>query len=445
MGTKTVNYGILEDSEAMEAWEDGYGTLPVNSGYRRSIVQYFKTLDITHGKAIDGYVSNAKNDDTYHSDQVRIFAKKSLGGAPLSSVRLNMIHRAVASLLTMNNVDIKPLARKNIRKFLGRPKKLKAKNRPQLADLQKLLKDNPKDLRFRALLLTLASSGMRIEDTEAHEMGALVEHLHEEDGGDFGKFASIDIYSRKLDRVELKFGTPETYQALREYLKEREDMGEIIGPKSPLFRDSFWHKTGMYSGKVDQPQPLKRNEVRKIITERMWRSRIRTSKLDRNGSRHEWSPQGLRHYFKYHAENAPGSKTIDIEMLMGHTTGLHNQYFEAEKRDLVKRYIPLISTLTIDEAKRLKLQGQGQQGKVLQQQQEEIDNQKEQVLTIVSKLTETEKMNKDLEKTVEVFSKQLNKIEEVVPIENVPTLLRILKEGMEKEGIDIKHPWTKRR
>lgn len=430
-----VNYDILKGSRRMKVWEEVNGIGPANKHRRRDLVQYFRTIGIKKGKLIDEYVRKTKKDNNFHVTKFREFVRKSRAKGEVSSARLDVVHKAVVGLLAINDIDLRSLARKNIRKSIGRVLKINAKNRAPTDDLQKLLNDNPKDLRFRAILLVLSASGMRLEEMQAYPSGMLFEHLELIEDPKHGKLASLQVYSKKNERIAFKFLTPEALEALEAYLDYRREKGEVIHGKTPLFRDAFENRAKYnLDRKVDEPKPLQVTSFSRIIVERMKRSGIRTEEPMRNGARHEWSPEGIRHRFAYEAHNDPATKEAQVEKLMDHEGGLRETYVESEKSDMLRTYLKLIPVLTIDPLRRMKLQEGGEiadalekqtdqneqikiQNEALSQtivsQQETITQNEKETLEIGMEVAKTRmeqhKFNKEFQEEMEVLRKEMDR------------------------------------
>ncbi len=458
-----VNYDILKGSRRMKVWEQVNGKGPANKHRRRDLVQYFRTIGIKKGKLIDEYVRKTKKDNNFHVTKFREFVAKSRAKGEVSSARLDVVHKPVVGLLAINDIDLRSLARKNIRKSIGRVLKINAKNRAPLPDLQKLLHDYPKDLRFRAILLVLSASGMRLEEMQAYPNGMLFEHLELIEDPKQGKLASLQVYSKKNERIAFKFLTPEALEGLEAYLDYRREKGEVINGKTPLFRDAFEKDVNFTRRRPDHRHPEvhdpKRMQVTsfsRIIVERMKRSGIRTEEPLPNVARHEWSPEGIRHRFAYEAHGVL-PKTAEVELLMDHEGGLHQTYVEADKSDMLKTYLKLIPVLTIDPLRRLKLQESGETADALVEQKaqteqvritnealgHEVGRVKEEKKMLDERVDRYEKINEELKQEVGTLTSQVKKIDAILPLDVADSVLKILKDALAKKGIDVKDLSTK--
>ena len=79
----------------------------------------------------------------------------------------------------------------------------------------------------------------------------------------------------------------------------------------------------------------------------IWNQGLR-KKLDLGKKRHEFqADHGLRKWFKTRCELA-GMKPINIEVLMGHSTGISDSYYRATEIELLEDYLKAVDFLTID-------------------------------------------------------------------------------------------------
>ena len=80
----------------------------------------------------------------------------------------------------------------------------------------------------------------------------------------------------------------------------------------------------------------------------IWNQGLR-KKLEPGKKRHEFqADHGLRKWFKTRCELA-GMKPINIEVLMGHSTGISDSYYRATENELLEDYLKAVDFLTIDD------------------------------------------------------------------------------------------------
>jgi hypothetical protein len=110
-----------------------------------------------------------------------------------------------------------------------------------------------------------------------------------------------------------------------------------------------------------------------------------TQPLDRRKNRHEWKlTHGYRKYFEANAQ-AAGMNHLNIELLMGHDTGLVESYYKPEEMAVLEDYLKAVDFLTINSDKI-----------TLQKQVAELtEKNKEENYIIKGKLAEKEKKLKN--------------------------------------------------
>ena len=87
----------------------------------------------------------------------------------------------------------------------------------------------------------------------------------------------------------------------------------------------------------------------------LWSQGIRKP-LETGKKRHEFqADHGYRKWFKTQCEVA-GMKSINIELLMGHSIGISDSYYRISEKELLTNYLKAIRFLTINENNILRLQ-----------------------------------------------------------------------------------------
>jgi hypothetical protein len=86
-----------------------------------------------------------------------------------------------------------------------------------------------------------------------------------------------------------------------------------------------------------------------------WAQGVR-KKLGEGKKRHEFqADHGFRKWFKTRCELS-GMKSINIEMLMGHSIGISDSYYRATEAELLEEFLKAVDFLTIEERYRLEKQ-----------------------------------------------------------------------------------------
>lgn len=212
-------------------------------------------------------------------------------------------------------------------------------------EIQKLV--NTADLRQKAIVLILASTGMRIgaiPDLKIKNVLANKEF----------KNYQITVYPGTKDEY-VTFCTPEARKAIEAYLDYRKRAGEIIGPEAPLIREQFDKNSEV---QAQHPKPVTLVMLRRLLDRLLVDAGLKkvTRLLEGETSsaiRHEVAQaHGFRKWFNTVLKNTE-VKALYIETFLGHKTGLDSHYFRPTEKDLAKEYAKAIDALTIDPANRL--------------------------------------------------------------------------------------------
>jgi hypothetical protein len=99
-----------------------------------------------------------------------------------------------------------------------------------------------------------------------------------------------------------------------------------------------------WKGEASNPEPLKHSGVKRLIERVLWRYGFRTEKK----RRHEFAiDHGFRKFFKTRAEQV--MKPINVEWLMGHSTGISDSYYRPTENELLEDYLKAVPLLTVSE------------------------------------------------------------------------------------------------
>jgi len=153
------------------------------------------------------------------------------------------------------------------------------------------------------------------------------------------------VYSGDPEQY-ITFISPEACHALDKYLDFRREHGEEITKSSTLFRDKFDPIKGLYGhGKTNSKTliiPMTSPAVRQYYNRLLFTIGIRNERK----RRHDFSVHGFRKFFKTKAEIG-GMKPINVETLMGHSTGISDSYYRPTENDLLDDYLKIVDHLTI--------------------------------------------------------------------------------------------------
>ncbi len=233
--------------------------------------------------------------------------------------------------------DIEGINWKKIRRFMQEPNSSHEDRLYRMDELRKML--DAADLRLKAEILTMLSSGMRI--------GALPElrlkHLKKLDNDIY----MVTVYaSSKKDR-HITFTTPEASHAIDNYLEWRKARGETITPDSPVFRRSFADKN---ANKVE------------FTTRAAMILYLRELLVNLGIRKVGHSEVSLTHSFRKIANTAfvkAGVKPVVCEMLLGHNIGLQANYLRLSEEELLQEYVKAVPLLTVSQEASLRMEVEG--------------------------------------------------------------------------------------
>jgi hypothetical protein len=129
----------------------------------------------------------------------------------------------------------------------------------------------------------------------------------------------------------------------------RKNAGEEINEKSWIMRQLWNAKKGRKFGLVTVPKKLQSIGIKHLIEDALWTQDIR-KKSQINGNRYEFQANhGFRKWFKTQCELA-GMRSINIEILMGHSIGISDSYYRIKEEELLEDYTKAINSLSINSA-----------------------------------------------------------------------------------------------
>jgi integrase len=250
-------------------------------------------------------------------------------------------------------------------------------------EIRKLLEHA--DVRMRALILLLSSSGIRIGSVEHLRWRHLQEVVH-----DGKRLAKLIVPEAKGGTGYVTFITPEAYEALLEYKKLREAEGEAFSPDSPLIRVAKWSRAGSVEKGAAIPASSKalRNEIHAL-----WR---RAGLRAAGSRRHEvQAVHGFRKFFATRMENA-GVGRLVVETLMGHRVGVASNYYKPSEKELLEAYVKAVSELTISEAEEMR-----------EEMAMRLEENREKIL-------ELERINLELQEKLSMIEKEIARLKEIL-------------------------------
>jgi integrase len=267
---------------------------------------------------------------------------------PPHSLRYATRSQYLAAVMTFYDLNDVALSKKKIYRYLGEEERPIENRGYNTEEISKML--DVSDERARAIILVLASTGIRIRATielKLEDLKIIPEY----------NLYQVRVYSDSNQRY-LTFTTPEAAKAIDIYLKYRERCGERLTPKSPLFRDQFDREDVVSIHDVKQ---LKLRTVERLVSRTVEKSGIRT--VERITELHSGRGKirknvklttGFRKFF----DTQLIYSRVELrtkELFMGHSIGLDDHYFTPVYTYVLQEYLKAVDNLTINEENRLRL------------------------------------------------------------------------------------------
>ncbi len=250
---------------------------------------------------------------------------------------------------------------KKISKLLGErtfDNEIRGYTREEIAKLLSIA-----DVKYKAVILTLASTGMRREaltQITRHDLEYIEEH----------KLYKIKIYRKTTDE-QICFTTPEAAEAINLYLqmKKNDDHDSLFYFKTPKNLTMTLRQIAIRAG-VSQEHNTE--------GEKVGQSRNAIPAV-----------HGLRKFCITQMSRA-GIEEERRKILSGHSIGVQKKYVELQDEDLLQDYLKAVNNLTINEENRLKTQVEE-----LQEKNAEIELLKSKMTDLSKKLYEAGILKKD--------------------------------------------------
>lgn len=310
-------------------------------GYEKDLKRFFDFLQLEGSMKIQAkeFAKRAKDPAwaTYQINRYIQFQKERVQKHEIEDSRVANLYKPIRLFCE----EIEPPIALNWKKLARRvPKGRRAANDmpPSLQDIRSTLSYS--DRRTKPAGLIMVSSGCRIGAFEYLNWG----HIEPIKKSEIVA-AKIRIYAGTNEEY-FAFITPEAYRAVEEYLNYRESEGEKIKDDSPVMRDLI---RGDRWGKANPAQVtrLKANGVKRLIEDALKTQRVR-GKLPEGKRRHVFQANhGFRKFFKSICERK--MKSLHVEILMGHSVGLADNYYRPQEEELLEEYLKAVPELTIFE------------------------------------------------------------------------------------------------
>jgi len=247
----------------------------------------------------------------------------------------NSINSQIAPIFLFFQVNDVVLNLVKIRKMFPEKVKRSGLDAYTREDVQSML-ENTIFKRTKAVILIFASTGCRV--------GGLVE-LKIADVESMPNGCKCLTFYKDYKEEYYGFLTPEASEALDDYLKERESLGEKLTPQSPLIR----------ARRTVLPKQCSIQMIAEIIETSL---NGHTRERGGTGRFKVQTLHGFRKYFNVIMKLRPDVNLSLCEKLMGHsvTISLDNHYLPATKEQLFEEFSKAIPALTVDRKIRLEEQ-----------------------------------------------------------------------------------------
>ena len=116
-----------------------------------------------------------------------------------------------------------------------------------------------------------------------------------------------------------------------------------------------YKKRLLSSWSIKNPEKLKSSGIKRLMEDALWTQGIRKKyTLKRNGYEFQ-TDHGFRKWFKTRCEIS-GMKSINIEILMGHSIGISDSYYKITQDDLLTEYLKASDYLMISNENQIQKQ-----------------------------------------------------------------------------------------
>jgi integrase len=323
--------------------------------YIQRLMKFLDFLGYTGAKEekARAFAAQARADPIYAFNSVLKFFQNKRQQIDRKETAIGTVRNYVKSIKLFCDMADLQISWAKITRGLPRAKRFADDRAPTLQEIRKIV-EYP-DRRIKPVICIMASTGIRVGAWDYLKYGHITPIERE------GKVAAakVLVYAGTPDSY-ITFMTPEAYREVEAWMKFRKQCGEKISSDSWVMRD-LWdteaaiRKNMHTNGVVTMPKKLSSIGVKRLIERGLWAQGLRKD-LEEGKKRHEFATcHALRKYFKTRCELA-GVKPINVENLMGHSTGISDAYYRPSESELLEDYLKGMDSLTIDDTRRLKIE-----------------------------------------------------------------------------------------
>ena len=247
--------------------------------------------------------------------------------------------------LECNDID---LNWRKIKRLFPQPVKPTGDSAYSTEDIKKMLDCTP-NLRNRALIHFLASTGCRIGALPAMKLKHLLEMPND--------CKLVQVYEDSIEEY-YTFLTPEASKILDECIEQRKKDNEFLNSESPVFRTK-------YSLGIAKAKSMTKKAMQAVIDRAVRNAGLRHFSEKKNGRYRIQLDHGFRKRFNTILKTNNDVNSNIAEKLMGHRRGLDGLYFKPTKEQCFEEFRKAIPELSISESVRLQYKNQHQQEELL--------------------------------------------------------------------------------
>lgn len=318
--------------------------------YRRRLENFFNFIEV-RGESFEDKCNNFCEQSRLKGNEwafnvILQFLKFHLERVNRKEITGSTIQNYVKSIKLFCEIADISVPWKKITRGLPRGRNYADDRIPTIEEIQKIL-DYP-DRRIRAIIYTMASSGIRLGAWDYLKWGN-VRPITQEDEI---VAAKIIVYAGE-DEQYFSFISKEAYMALKKWMEYRERSGESVTEHSWLMRDLWDTQINCGTGFITRPKKLAASGIKRLIERAIWSQGLRR-KLESGKKRHEFQAiHCFRKWFKTRCEIA-GMKPINVEILLSHSVGISSSYDRPTETDLLEDYLKVSDLLTFDKQEKIK-------------------------------------------------------------------------------------------
>jgi hypothetical protein len=333
--------------EPLTIFRDALPNLVTRDRYEKRLDQFFEFMNLK-GETLESrarlFATKCKRNHSWAMSEIMSYMRYQKERAEkdeISTATLQNYYKPIKLFCEMNDIT---LTWKKITRTLPKRKGHASDRIPTIEEIKQLLKYP--DRRLKPAILVMMSSGIRLGAWEYLRWGDITP-FNGKDGT--LQAAKLTVYHGEPEEY-FTFISPEAYEAVKEYMDFRASHGESITTNSWVLRDLFdVAKTS--KGIATMPKHLKSSGLKRLVERALWAQGIRKPLVE-GKRRHEFqADHGFRKYFKTVAERH--MKSIHVELLMGHSIGLGDNYYRIPEKELLEEYLKAVSDLSLFNSPRI--------------------------------------------------------------------------------------------